>query len=228
MSTTVKGTEEPFKTSLQSTDGYVKALDTFASTQRLVVGTKNGEINIFEAEFTDLFLEHNYPNAHSSEITGISTHSSSLDLWVSCSVDKSCLLWDKRSSSCVRILRNYGNWITAVYWTKPEENDSLVMVGDEIGNVITLDIRRPNAILNKTRVADRGITGIHFNGSKQFAVLARNQTTKVFNAANDGDPKLLLEHRAPGMLYSMCWDVNNSNVFYLCGEGRYAEKLSIV
>lgn len=99
------------------------------------------------------------------------------------------------------------------------------MVGDEIGNVLTLDPRQPNKILNETSIAKREITQLAFNQSKHFGAIPKFKTMEIVEIDPSGELKKIHTHTAPGMLYSMCWDDKDIKTFYVVGEDKYAEKV---
>lgn len=125
------------------------------------------------------------------------------------------------------ILRDYEYQLTAVRWTTQQENNELIMVGDEMGNVLTLDPRSPKKILNTKRVSKRPITKFSFNGTNKFGVLSKSNISKIFQIDCSGDLKELHKHSAPGIVYGMCWDELEKNTFYVVGEKKYAKKITV-
>jgi WD40 repeat protein len=209
------------------TNGYVKTIDKFSDLS-LLYGTTKGHIAVANYEMYDLSPDIYYTHAHSSEVTGVSVSPSSNQTFVSCSLDRNCLLWDtKKTKAASGLLSKYENQITAVRWTTQGVNKELIMIGDEIGNVITLDPRCPNKILDKTRVSNRPITSFSFNGTKRFGVVSRSAAVDIMEVESDGGYKQVLKHSGPNMIYSMCWDAHDKKTFYVVGENKYAEKIEI-
>lgn len=155
--------------------------------------------------------------------------SSYLEIWATCALDCSCLLWDKsKEKPASAILSNYEHGLTAMHWTTQEENQELLVLGDEIGNVLTVDPRMPNKILNTTRVSDRPISKLSFNGSKRLGVISESNVMKIVEATNGSEPmKLVHKHTSPGTLYAMCWDCMDKEVFYVVGENKFALKINL-
>lgn len=213
------------------TEGCVRHIDKIRNETKAVVTTDHGHMYVHEYDygFSQLVEERKILYAHSFAITGVSAHPSSSKMWTTCSIDRSCVIWDnsRKERPGSRLLRDYKNQITAVHWTTQEENKELVMIGDEVGNVLTLDPRSPNKILNTTRVANRAIKKLSFNGSKQFGVVAKNAVATILKIEDNGDLTLVHQHEAHGMLYSMCWDAHVKNTFYVVGEQKYAQKMEI-
>lgn len=147
-------------------------------------------------------------------------------MWTSCA-GYECLLWDKSKEMPASKALNHQHQLTSVYWTSQEENKEFLVLGDELGNVLTLDPREPNKILNSTKVSKRPITGIFFNGTNQFGVISSN-ILKIFEI-NSGDQKLkqIFQHEAKQILYSMCWDARNKKTFYVVGDRKTALKFSL-
>ncbi|CRK94321.1 CLUMA_CG007836, isoform A [Clunio marinus] len=151
-----QNSQQPYKTYTQNTFGYVKCIDTLKDETKLITGTEKGTLNLHDYEFSELYPCSTFNYAHGGAITGVSSHPSASKIWASCSTDKSCLLWDLRKEKpALGLLRDYKTWFTALYWTKRAENREYVMLGDDVGNVLTIDPRRPNHILNKKKVSDR-------------------------------------------------------------------------
>jgi hypothetical protein len=107
------------------------------------------------------------------------------------------------------------------------ENKEHIMLGDELGNVMTVDIRSPEKLLNNTLVSDRGIKALSFNGTGKFGVVTSNKV-KILQANSSSEKSpVVMEHESNRLLYSMCWDAKNSSNFYVVGDGKTAKKLSI-
>lgn len=138
-------------------------------------------------------------------------------------------MWDKsKEKPASAILKNYPNQLTSLYWSSEEENKENVVLGDEIGNVLTIDPRIPNKILNTTRVSNRSISTIKFNGSNLFGVVSSN-TVKIIEAnAGSEEMKIVQQHISPHMQYAMCWDNKDKKTFYAVGEEKSAVKVKIL
>lgn len=209
-----------------TTEGYVSSIDVLNPGKKLVLGTNRGHINVFDYGISDLANEMQFSFGHASAITGVSANPTSTKIFATSSIDKSCLMWDTSlTRSASGILRDYENQLTAVRWTTSPGN--FILLGDEIGNILTIDPRSPDKILYKKRVTNRAVTSIDLNGSNQFGIIAKNNVAQVFNIASDGDIELKYKHTAPCMLYSMCWDNQKDDTFYIVGEERFAEKIVI-
>jgi WD40 repeat protein len=194
--------------------------------EKFVTSHSKGHFTIFDNGMSDIFPERFLPYAHGAPITGISARKSSRKVWTSCSIDKSCLIWDLSQEKPASILLcNYDHQVTGIHWTSQEENHELVMIGDEIGNVLTLDPRKPGSILNKQRMANRPITEFSFNGTRQFGVLSKSNVANIVEISSDGSLTSIHKHHAPGFIYSMCWDVKDLTTFYVVGEEKYAKKI---
>jgi WD40 repeat protein len=145
-------------------------------------------------------------------------------MWTS-SAGSTCLLWDKSQENPVTKLLHHWYQLTAVHWCSQEENKELVVLGDEIGNLLTVDTRAPNKILNSTHVSELAISELSFNGSSKFGVISNN-FVKVVEASNNSKKcKVLKDHSANEILYSMCWDQKDKNKFYVVGDHKTAFEL---
>lgn len=149
-------------------------------------------------------------------------------MWASCA-SKSCLLWDKTlEKPASGILTNHPDQLTSLYWTSEEENKENIVLGDESGNVLTIDPRIPNKILNTTCVSNRSISQIKFNGSNLFGVVSSN-TVKIIKA-NAGSEELKMVHQyvSPQVQYAMCWDKKEKKTFFAVGENKSAVEVKML
>jgi hypothetical protein len=163
------------------------------------------------------FLEFQFPSKFSL-----------LEIWSTCSNDRSCLQWDKTYENPAKLLLDHDYRLTAVHWSSQEENQELVMLGDEMGQVLTVDPRAPNKILNSTQISNRPIKSLHFNGSKNFGVISNSNVIKIIETGNGSEAlKLVHEKTLPGTLYEMCWDLNDKNTFYVVGDNQFALKTTL-
>ena len=217
----------PFNCGNLKTLGYISYIDRLQNDLKFITASKKGLIDVYD--FGLLHITEEFHVALTNTITGISAHPSSPKEWASCSIDRSCLLWDRLNYSWrpSLALRNYENQLTTVYWTKPEENKELLMLGDEIGNVLTLDPRAPHKILQKIRVTNRAISQIRFNGSHRFGVVANNSIISVLEIDPSGELNEIYKHDTAVMNYGMRWDDHDKNSFYVFGEKKHAEKVSV-
>lgn len=101
------------------------------------------------------------------------------------------------------------------------------MLGDDEGNVLTVDPRVPNQILYKVKVANRSIRNFCFNGTKQFGVTAENNKVEFFETNENGSFDKIHQHSAPCVIYSICCDPHDKKSFYVVGEKRYGEKITL-
>lgn len=210
-------------------DGCVSSIDRLQKDFKFVTGSKKGMIGIFDFGISDLGLDveinYGYP------VTGIAAHPTSPKKFFSCSTDRSATQWDVRclrvqaSRPATNVLRKYEHQLTTISSMSCNRNSEDLMVGDEVGNLITLDPRVPNQILQKTRVSRRGISQICFQGSNRFGVISNDNVANILEVEANGNLKIVHKHAAPGIIYQMCWQ--DDNTFYVVGEKQYAEKITM-
>lgn len=215
----------PSKCGHVQTTGYVSYIDRFNNDAKLITASKKGFMDVYDFGMAELRSDLHIPYGNS--VTGISAHPVSPKLWASCSLDRSCLIWDKSIYSSNRaspILQKYEYQLSTVHWTSQRE---FLMVGDEIGNVLTLDVRAPNKILQKLRVAKRGICQISFNGSNRFGVVSNDNVVNISEMDSSGELKVTYTHNTAVMNYAMHWDDRDEKTFYVVGEKQFAEKVTL-
>lgn len=213
----------------KSTQGFVMHMDKLTKAEKFVIGSSNGSISVYDYDLKDLMSLTHYPHAHSSEITGISADPGHRKLWTSCSIDRSCALWDtSKERPALALLRDHENRLTAVHWASDEENKGLVMIGDEIGNILTVDPRVPKKVLNKTRIAKREITKICFGEANKFAAVSKSNQLPIVNIEDCNELNVAYTHECSKMIYDMCWGGSGGKSFYVVGEQHYAEQVMLM
>jgi WD40 repeat protein len=238
-------TENIYRISDYVADGYVQKITKLKGDSKVVAGTVKGNLAVLDFGSAEVYCTLEIAFAHNGGVTGLSSHptapsksnpssvltnsfdSRPSDTWVSCS-GYDCLLWDKSQALPATRLLNHMSQLTDVHWTTMDENKEHVMLGDELGNVMTVDIRSPEKLLNNLHVSDRGIKGLSFNGTNKFGVVTSNKVKVVQASCSNAKPEVVMEHEANRLLYSMCWDGKDKNNFYVVGDGKTAKKLSIV
>lgn len=212
----------------KGTEGYVMHMDKLTKDEKFVIGTSKGSIYVYDYDLKDLTSLTHYPHAHSSEITGISADPGHRKMWTSCSIDRSCALWDtSKEQPALALLRDHENRLTAVHWTSEEENKGLVMIGDEIGNILTVDPRVPKRVLNKTRISQREITKICFEGPKKFGAVSKSNKLQIVDIEDGNELRVTHTHQCSKMIYDMCWGDSGSKT-YVVGEQYYAEQVKLM
>ena len=138
-------------------------------------------------------------------------------------------MWDKTlEKPASEILKNHPDELTSLYWTSEEENRENIVLGDENGNILTIDPRIHNKILNTTCISNRSITKIRFNGSNLFGVVSSN-TVKIIEAnAGSEDLKIVQQHVSPHEQYTMCWAKKEKKTFFAVGENKSAVEVKML
>lgn len=207
------------------TYGSVKCIEKLQGSNSIVTGSSNGHLDIFNYDSACLYHASHLPSGHLSEINGLSSHSSSENLWVSVSEDRSCVLWDKNEIRPASfLLADHPVGFSDVIWLA----DNVIIMSDYSGNLITIDPRNPNVIVTKERVSERNISRLEMaNDRNTFGVVSDSSVLKVYRF--DGKLECIHEFDAnPVVLYSMAWDSKNENTYYAVGESKFAKKVTIV
>lgn len=207
-----------------TTKGQITSLEHLTVTNQIIVGTLKGHLEIFNYKM-GLDLDSQIITAHTSEVTGISSHPSKEKCWVTSSSDCTCVLWDKSQTSPASfLLKNHRNRLTCVKWL----SENLIMAGDSCGKINLIDPRNPKVIVSQQKVADRSINTLTFTKNmKTFGVISETPELKIYQI-NDGELKIIHEHSArPYILYSMVWDPKEENTCYVVGDKKYAKKITL-
>lgn len=158
----------PFKIGSSINAGFATELVTMEKENTAVTVSSDGHINLWDYGSADLCSLQVIHHGHSKKANGVSLNPESTDkVFVTCSDDRSCLIWDLRdvlSPGAIGLYENHNLSFNTVYWTKSTENNGLIMAGDENGNVLTFDIRKPHSIYSQIAVSERAIKKICFNG----------------------------------------------------------------
>ncbi|XP_055600403.1 methylosome protein 50-like [Uranotaenia lowii] len=168
--------------------------------------------------------------AHADEIKGLSANRKERSLFVSCSLDKSSLLWDLRIPRPASALFEHHRYtFSTIYWTSKNEANRLVALGDDAGYVHFVDTRKPNVFQRSEKVFGKRIHKISFKGS-QFAVIGYTNKIKFYDECFS----LLYEcSPAPNYIRDVLWETdlspefesNHSTSCWLIGWDTFFQRL---
>ncbi|XP_037806193.1 protein valois [Lucilia sericata] len=151
---------------------------------KAVTGSKDGALKIWDMGKADLFSQQSYRYAHTDSITGLTSSPTNDAIFTTCSLDKSCLLWDDRETRpAIALYSEHNVRFKTVNWAL-DPQDNCVYLGDESGNVLTIDTRKPKELLNKTQYFDRPIRKISPNG-ENLAIVADSNCVKVSKSCSN-------------------------------------------
>lgn len=100
-----------------------------------------------------------------------------------------------------------------------------LILGDELGNLLTIDLRSPNKICNKSQISKREITSIISNSKNDLGIVSKSNQVKIVEICDNNEIKSIFEHTTNAMVYDMAWDASDTKSFYIVGENRLFEKL---
>ncbi|XP_073823302.1 valois [Musca autumnalis] len=162
----------------------ITCLTNFPSNQhKAATGSKDGTLKLWDMGTADLVSQGTFRFAHTDSITAVAASRGKENIFATCSLDKSCLLWDDRETRpAIALYENHSVRFKNVSWC-PESNDNIVYLGDESGYILTLDVRQPKQIQNTTQYFDRPIRKIIPNG-ENLAVIADSNIVKISKSSN--------------------------------------------
>ncbi|XP_067951280.1 methylosome protein WDR77-like [Watersipora subatra] len=143
---------------LLSHHSYVTSLSVTCSSAHCVSGGGDGCVNI--ADLNEMRLISKY-HTHSEIVNRVNTHNSSPDLFASCSMDGSVLIYDMRKSQPARRISITDAVVTAVNY----HGDKLA-VGTEAGQLLVKDMRGGTTPLKEANDHCRSIRRIVFCPSR--------------------------------------------------------------
>ncbi|XP_061390236.1 protein valois [Musca vetustissima] len=157
----------------------ITCLSNFPSNQhKAVTGSKDGTLKIWDMGTADLVSQGSYRFAHTDSITGVSAARGKDNIFATCSLDKSCLLWDDRETRpAIALYENHSVRFTNVTWC-PQSDDSKIYLGDEAGAVLTIDVRQPKQIETETQYFERPIRKIIPN-DENLAIISDSNLVKI-------------------------------------------------
>jgi WD40 repeat protein len=202
-------------------DGVARCFTKMNHDSKFLIGTSRGNVECYSFTATDMQLCFDIPYAHANEIVSISAHPTT-EQFVTSSLDRSCVLWDKKQENpASHLLNNLQEVIpTCVKWY----SENLIVMGDSSGNLNLIDTRKPNEILYEETVSTRSIKSLTFKDDK-FGVISESNVVKIFKLENNnGAIKLIHTHAADSIAYSMCW--RDEHKFCVVGEEKYAEEVT--
>ncbi|XP_055596051.1 methylosome protein 50-like [Uranotaenia lowii] len=188
----------------EHTEG-VSAMDVLeAEDSKLVTGSNDGCLKVWNWGAHLQSVSTMY-GAHTDEIKGLSANRKEQSLFVSCSLDKSALLWDLRiPRSASALFENHKHAFSTIYWTSKDEANRLVALGDDAGFVHFVDTRQPNVFQHSEKVLRKRIHKISFKGT-QFAVIGNTNEVKFY------DDRFSLRHEctpAQNYIRDILWETN--------------------
>lgn len=200
-------------------DDTVISLSLTSDKQKFVSGSYDKSIKIWDLEaFTACVT---YAGAHWNLITSVDCHPESSDILASCSQDGRALMWDTRLPRPASVI-NRGPFQaapTAIAW-QPNQ-DTIIMIGDEMGGVVATDIRNTNGNVRRVTTNQRDIFRMEFSPfCKQTLAICGNDTTvSVLNILDDSFELSYVDsdshsdfvrglawHPVSHKLYSCSWD----------------------
>uniref|UniRef100_A0A1Q3EZI1 Putative wd40 repeat in seven bladed beta propellers n=1 Tax=Culex tarsalis TaxID=7177 RepID=A0A1Q3EZI1_CULTA len=183
----------------------VSAMDLFHGEEnKLATGSHDGCIKVW-VYGADLASITTMTYAHTDEITALSTNPNGPSTFATASLDRSALLWDLRKPRpATALFAKHPFAFTAAYWTTKTEANGIVALGDAAGGVHFVDTRQPNVFLHSTKVFNKKIHKISFNGT-YFAVLGNTNRAKFYEGSQFD---LLHESTPPASNYlrDVLWD----------------------
>ncbi|XP_005188139.2 protein valois [Musca domestica] len=157
----------------------ITCLTGFQSNQhKAATASKDGAIKIWDMGTADLVSQGSFRFAHTDVITGLAASCTKENIFATCSLDKSSLIWDDRETRpAIALYENHNVRFTNVSWC-PQSEDNIVYLGDEAGSLLTIDVRQPKVIQNQTTYFDRPIRKILPN-EDNLAVIADSNLVKI-------------------------------------------------
>lgn len=197
-------------------DDSILTVSAFSDASRVVTGGMDYCIKVWDLE--ELITQKSFGFAHTDIITSVDVQPRSDTTFVSTSLDCEALIWDIRQSKPAQRILKEADGLTAVNWNCIL--DHIVAVGDAIGNVKLIDIRKTGTpVLHEASVSSRGIHKLLFNPnaerSEQLACCSDDTLVEVvdinsefFTTYKNEDHTDFVRGLAwcGDMLYTCSWD----------------------
>lgn len=162
-------------------DDAVISLSLTANKQKIVSGSFDRSLKIWDLD--SMVACATYSGAHWNIVLKVDCHPESNDLIASCARDGRVLMWDTRLPRPASMINvNFSKAVpTSVKW-QPNHGMKL-LIGDEIGAMVMVDIRNTNGYLNKIVTNERGIFNLEFSpwSDQKVAVCGDDTTVSVLN-----------------------------------------------
>lgn len=128
-----------------------------------------------------MLCERTYSPAHSHAVTSVSCQCNSKDVFVSTSLDNTCLIWDKRLERPASLLARTESGYMASSWL--DENS--LAIGSSSGNISIIDIRMKTE-LDRNFCTKRPIHKMKYNKELGvLAVAADDPTVRIFSCKDN-------------------------------------------
>ncbi|XP_055389408.1 protein valois [Condylostylus longicornis] len=197
--------------------GILLSMTTLNKNNLLVTGCSQGLLKVWDIGKGSLESIHSMHNAHSDSITSISSCFNTESVFVTCSLDRSALIWDYRQQRpAMGIFENHDIDLTAIHWCNVSEADNdLIYLGDAAGDAYMIDVKMPNKFLDKIEVHTRPITKFRFSGSK-MAIIGETNMVRIYENRGKLAPDVMYEciytdSTATNMVRDALWNPQNSH-----------------
>ncbi|XP_014248239.1 methylosome protein 50-like [Cimex lectularius] len=192
-------------------EGWISSLSVTPSKAKTVTGGSDLLLNLLDNG--TMVSEIMYPVAHSKLITGVQ-FSIDEDVFASCSLDRSALLWDYRQSKpALGLYESNEVGLTSLSW----KNKNEIAVGSQGGKIFLVDIRTLNR-LYEAQIQRKPVHKIVFNNDGLLATCCDSNVVTVWdsnsneiryqNDLHTGLVRGLAWHPISGKLYSCGFDKN--------------------
>jgi WD40 repeat protein len=210
--------------------GMAKDMKLLNNESKAITGSSFGTIQMWDYGTGDVKSVQTINYAHPSSVNGISISPTSNQEFVSCSSDKSVLVWDLRAGKPgARAVYEFHEAIfNSVHWGTDLENGSMIQAGDMGGRIYSFDLKMPGKIVSVLKVTEgknqRPIRKFVYRGS-DMAVVDHSCVARVYSKTREKP----MEFSGNGpLIYDFLWDKLDENLCYVVGEKRYSKKLKIV
>lgn len=162
--------------------GIVTAMDIFRKEgSKAITGSSDYSLKIWDMGAGDLISINTYRFAHADSITGVSTSPANPDLFATCSRDKCFNVWDKRlPAPIVDYNEKHSIPYTSIYWSSFTECQEDILLGDDLGNVHTVDTRNLSTFVHSFQPCETPIHKIAFENTF-CTILGHCNRVKVFD-----------------------------------------------
>lgn len=175
---------------------------------RAMTGASDGCLKIWDMGAGDIMSFNTFRNAHADSITGISSSHDS-PLFATCSRDKSFCIWDERLTRPIVGFNEGHNYAyTVCYWSDVDECKGHILLGDEAGNIHSVDMRNIKEFTSSINVHKTPIHRIKLR-KNLVTVLGQSNVIQVLNAIKDFE-QCYRHSDSKDFVRDVCWTTDNS------------------
>ncbi|KAF2905229.1 hypothetical protein ILUMI_00953 [Ignelater luminosus] len=193
------------------TNDRVEQMSVWNNTHK-VLACADSTVLIADMQSSSLNPVTEFKDFHTQFVTSVDVNKNQVNLFASASIDRKACIWDDRMSITASVLyQNEFSGLTSINWN--QIHPECLVVGNESGDIYSLDIRQPNEVLCSHSCFNTRIHRSVFNNSGYLAVCGDTCELLILNG-NDNLNVIYKSSDHSGFVRGLAWF---HETLYSCG-----------